>query len=142
MRRLNIGVAVAAVFAGAVVGYWAGVRGGVELARSSAAVENGAVAVQALRLIADGHADTAERLLEAGVDDGLMGWSGLTLQRSRFSERVFGSGLPHFDDERFVVLLARYRKTHASPWAAPAGIDAFKSLDPQFDAAPNWRALE
>jgi hypothetical protein len=77
-------------------------------------VEAGAVLVAELGLLDAGHADKAKLLLEAGVDDGLMGWSYLASTRARLSERIFGSGLPPFDDERFIRRLAQYRKTDAS----------------------------
>jgi hypothetical protein len=61
-----------------------------------------------------------------------------SLQRARLSEYIFGSGLPPFDNERLVLRLAQYRKTHPSPWAVPAGVDVVESLDPEL----NWRPLK
>ncbi|MBS0376733.1 MAG: hypothetical protein JSR73_19320 [Proteobacteria bacterium] len=130
------------VIAAGLGGYWAGLRSGVKLAEGSRSVEMGAVAVEELTLLETGHPDKARLFLEVGVDDGLIGWGDLTSVRSRLSEAVFGSGLPPFDDERMVRLLARYRKAHPSPWAVPAGAAEMVALDPGADQLLNWRALK
>jgi hypothetical protein len=137
-RRLIVGISGAVALAALVSGYWAGLRSGIELAHGSHAAETGAVAVAELTLLGAGHTDKAKLFLEAGVDDGLAGWSDLTSTRARLSEYIFGSGLPPFNDERLVRRLAQYRKTHPSPWAVPEGVDAVESLDPEL----NWRPLK
>jgi hypothetical protein len=140
-RSLSIGIAGALVVASGIAGYWAGSRSGIELAQGSHAVETGAVAVAELELLESGHTDKARLFLEAGVDDGLMGWSELTSTRARLFKRTFGSGLPPFDDERFVRRLAVYRKSHMSPWAVPAGVDGVESETPESLQLLNWRPL-
>src|SRR5260370_5573589 len=137
-RSLIVGISGAVALAALVGGYWAGMRSGIELAHGSHAAETGAVAVAELTLLEAGHADKAKLFLEAGVDDGLAGWSDLTSTPARLSEYIFGSGLPPFDDERLVRRLAQYRKTHPSPWAVPAGVDVLKSFHPQL----HWRPLK
>jgi hypothetical protein len=141
-RGLIIGIAGALVIASGIAGYWAGSRSGIELAQGSHAVETGAVAVAELELLESGHTDKARLFLEAGVDDGLMGWSELTSTRARLLKRTFGSGLPPFDDERFVRRLAIYRKSHTSPWAVPAGVDSAESVTPESLQLLNWRPLK
>src|SRR5882672_6808166 len=136
-RSFIVGISGAVALAAIVGGYWAGMRSGIELAHGSHAAETGAVAVAELTLLEAGHTDKAKLFLEAGVEDGLAGWSDLTIMRSRLSEYVFGSGLPPFDEERLVRRLAQYRKTHPSPWAVPAGVAVVESLDPEL----NWRPL-
>ena len=136
-RSLIVGISGTVALAALVGGYWAGMGIGIELARGSHAAETGAVAVAELTLLEAGHTDKAKLFLEAGVDDGLAGWSDLTSTRARLSEYIFGSGLPPFDDERLVRRLAQYRKTHPSPWAVPTGVDVVNSLDPEL----NWRPL-
>jgi hypothetical protein len=135
-RRLIIGISGAVALAALVSGYWAGLRSGIELAHGSHAAETGVVAVAELTLLGAGHTDKAKLFLEAGVDDGLAGWSDAHL--NAWSEYIFGSGLPPFNDERLVRRLAQYRKTHPSPWAVPEGVDAVESLDPEL----NWRPLK
>lgn len=144
MKRglIIIGIAGTLVIASGIGGYWAGSRSGVKLAQGSHAVETGAVAVAELELLESGHTDKARLFLEASVDDGLMGWSELTSTRARLLERAFGSGLPPFDDERFVQRLARYRKLHASPWAVPAGVDSAESVAPESVQLLDWRPLK
>jgi len=137
-HSLIVGISGAVALAALVGGYWAGMRSGIELAHGSHAAETGAVAVAELTLLEAGHTDKAKLFLEAGVDDGLAGWSNLYSTPARLSECIFGSGLPPFDDERLVRRLAQYRKTHPSPWAVPAGVDVVKSLDPEL----NWRPLK
>jgi hypothetical protein len=141
-RSLIIGTTCAVIIASGIGGYCAGLRSGIELARGSHAIETGAVAVAELDLLESGRTDKARLFLEAGVDDGLMGWSELTSTRARLSEHIFGSGLPPFDDERFVRRLAQYRKVHRSPWAVPAGLDAAKSVEPDSVPLLNLRPLK
>lgn len=141
----SVGVSVAATLASTVIiaaalGYWAGFRSGVERGSSSHAVEARAVSVGVISLLDAGNADKARSLLEASVDDGLLGWDALTSTRSRLSEQIFGSSLPPVDDERFIRRLAGYRKGHKSPWAIPSGLDTIRSLDPTSDS--NWQALK
>jgi hypothetical protein len=137
-RSLIIGTTATIAIAAVIGGYWAGLRSGIELAHGSHAAETGAVAVAELDLLDAGHTDKAKLFLEAGVDDGLLGWSDLTSTRARLSGGIFGSGLPPFDDERVIRRLAQYRKTHPSPWAVPAGVDSVQALDPEL----NWRPLK
>ena len=139
-RGLMIGIAVS--IAAAACAYWAGLRSGIELAHGSHAAETGAVAVAELALLEAGRTDKAKLFLEAGVDDGLIGWSDLTSTRARVSEYIFGSGLPRFDDDRLIRRLAEYRKIHPSPWAVPQGVDGMQSLDPDADRLLNWQPLK
>ncbi len=137
-RSLIIGTTTTIVIAAAIGGYWAGLSSGIDLAHGSHAAETGAVAVAELDLLDAGHTDKAKLFLEAGVDDGLLGWSDLTSTRARLSGYIFGSGLPPFDDERVIRRLAQYRKTHPSPWAVPAGVESVQALDPEL----NWHPLK
>jgi hypothetical protein len=89
-RSLIVGISGAVALAAIVGGYWAGMRSGIELAHGSHAAETGAVAVAELTLLEAGHTDKAKLFLEAGVDDGLAGWSDLTSMRARLSEYIFG----------------------------------------------------
>jgi hypothetical protein len=141
-RSLIIGIVSGVVIVAATVGYLAGLRTGVALAQGSHAAETGVVAVEELTLLEAGLTDKAMLLLEAGVDDGLIGWSDLTSTRARLSEYIFGSGLPPFDDERLIRRIAKYRKAHPSPWAVPAGVDGTKSVDPDSEGLLNWRPLK
>jgi hypothetical protein len=140
MKRglIIIGITGALVITSGLGGYWAGSRSGIKLAQGSHAVETGAIAVAELELLESGHTDKARLFLEASVDDGLMGWSELTSTPARLLTRTFGSGLPPFDDERFVRRLAGYRKLHASPWTVPAGVNSAESVAPE----SGWRPLK
>jgi hypothetical protein len=81
-RSLIVGISGAVALAALVGGYWAGMRTGIELAHGSHAAETGAVAVAELTLLEAGHTDKARLFLDAGVDDGLAGWSDFTSARA------------------------------------------------------------
>jgi hypothetical protein len=128
MKRITIAaLMVLAVSIAALGSYWVGFKKGVALGGAAFALSNGAVAVVELGLLDRGKPDKAIYLLEAAVDDGLMGWNELTSSReARISLALLGSDLEHYQapwlDENYVRRLASYRKAHQSPQTLPASL--------------------
>jgi hypothetical protein len=117
-RHLVFGtVALLLASAAAVGGYWLGFRHGARLGLMANAVTSGAVAVGNLRLLEKGHPESVHFYLESEVDTGLMWWP--ELERTPLLNVLLGSDvIPGY--ERYVRMLATYRKAHPSPLDDPS----------------------
>jgi hypothetical protein len=102
--------------AAAVGGYWLGFRHGARLGLMANAVTSGAVAVGNLRLFEKGQPESVRFYLESEVDTGLMWWP--DLERTPLLNVLLGSDvIPGY--EKYIRMLATYRKVHPSPLDDP-----------------------
>src|SRR5712672_2530974 len=122
------------VFAGltvALVGvgvYWAGFKRGVTVGDAASAVTGGDLAIAEITLLDAGKHDKERYLLEAQVDDGLVGWGELiSSPATRASLALLGSKGESYQapwlNEIFVRRLAKDRSAHTSPLTLPKAFD-------------------
>lgn len=127
-RSVVISLSLIAATLVAATGYWIGLRKGFALGDAASAVERGGVAAEELRLLDAAKTTGARFYLEAGVDDGLIGWDELTRSRfTRFSLALIAPGLPDYATpwlrDADIRRLANYRNLHVSPVTLPAAMD-------------------
>ena len=131
-RATHVAVILASAVIGGAVGFWAGLKEGLDLGVKVEAAPRGLDAVEGLRALDSGRLGIVRANLETDADMGLISWDEVSRSPLRLVlDPILGLEV-YPENEKYVSKIAVYRRDHPSPILYQSGVD---SLPDDFGAA-------